>query len=204
MVADAHLGYAWAQRRRGELGPLADGGMAEKLHALLDDLAPQELVFLGDVVHAPKPAPGERALIEAVLGGLAERVPVRVVRGNHDRSFARDFPNLGLTVESEYRTGDLVAVHGDRPPAPASGHTVLGHFHPSVVVLDAAGHKQKLRVFAVSETATILPAFSPFAAGFNLRKPWPAELQAWLETKTRVRTIAVTGTRVVELPFRKA
>ena len=24
LVADLHLGYGWAQRRRGELGPLAD------------------------------------------------------------------------------------------------------------------------------------------------------------------------------------
>lgn len=204
LIADAHLGYAWAQRRRGELGPLADGGIREKLAELMDELAPRELVFLGDVVHAPKPAPGERELIEGILGGLRERVTVRIVRGNHDRGFARDFAALGLTIENEYRAAEgITGWHGDRRPEKREEHAVVGHFHPSLAVIDAAGHKQRLRVFVVSEAATVLPAFSPFAAGFNLRKPWPEELEAWLETKTRVRTVAVTGTRVVELPFRK-
>ena len=206
LVADAHLGYAWAQRRRGELGPLADGEMSEKLNALVDELSPRGVVFLGDVVHAPKPAAAERELIEGVLRSLARRVEVRMVRGNHDRAFARDFGGLGIAMEDEYRAEGLLALHGDRLPDDGRRegvHVVAGHFHPTVAIADAAGHKQRVRVFAMSDRATVLPAFSPFSTGLNLMRAWPAELEALLETKTRVRTVAVTGTRVKELPFRK-
>lgn len=202
IIADAHLGYAWAQRRRGELGPVADGGIGERFEALLAELAPRRMVFLGDVVHAPEPAPDERRLIERQLRELSKRVEVHIVTGNHDRAFGRDFAGLGIPTSRELSLGDgWFAIHGDRLPKRMAGTLVTGHFHPAVPIIDAAGHKQRVRVFAVSPNAIVLPAFSPFAAGLNLRRDWPAELTALLGERRGVRTFAITGARVLELPF---
>ncbi|MDQ2711820.1 MAG: hypothetical protein M3Y24_06225, partial [Acidobacteriota bacterium] len=54
IIADVHLGYSWAQRRRGELGPLADFRTREKLLTLFSALQPSHAVLLGDLVHAPR------------------------------------------------------------------------------------------------------------------------------------------------------
>src|SRR5947208_13270131 len=85
VIADLHLGYSWAQRRRGELGPLADERTREKLMAVRDQIQPRRFVFVGDIVHAPRPCAQERAWIEDVLAEIASSAEIVAVRGNHDR-----------------------------------------------------------------------------------------------------------------------
>lgn len=196
IAADLHIGYGWAQRRRGELGPLQDAAVAEKLVAVLDELAPDHVVLLGDVVHAPKPALGERALIQQTLESIRSRARLTLVCGNHDRGMARDF---GCELTAEFRLEGLTAIHGDRVPEDWEGHLVTGHYHPAYSIRDAAGAARRLPVFAVGKAATVLPAFSPYAAGFDLRdRPWPAGLHELLGSYTP-RLIAATGGRVQEL-----
>jgi uncharacterized protein len=187
VIADAHLGYGWAQRRRGELGPVRDDVVAQKLNALVDELAPRQIIFLGDVVHAPRPGAAERTLIEQTLSSLAERAQLTLVRGNHDRAFSRDFAKLGIPLVEEWRSAGLVAIHGDRPPMAGGECVVYGHLHPSLSVEDAAGAKHRVPVFLVAAGRIVLPAFSPFAAG---SEPAIAET---------MEAYAATGTRVVAL-----
>ncbi len=199
-VADAHLGYGWAQRRRGELGPVLDGGAHGRLTAVTEELRPKTLIFLGDVVHAPAPAPPERALVEEILKALASRVKIVVVEGNHDRSFARDFGHLGLPLVDEWRHAGVVSIHGDKLRAPVPrGHTlVLGHLHPAAVIHDAAGASRRLPAFLRSRRAIVLPAFSPFAGGIDVSRGMPEELREFLG-RGPVQVAVTTGRRVVPL-----
>lgn len=199
LIADLHLGYGWAQRRRGELGPVADASICARLQALFDELAPRTIVFLGDLVHAPNPAPEERRAIAEVLALAAARSAVAIVRGNHDRRFAQDF---GCPVLDEWRSPGLLAVHGDRLPPIEHEHLILGHFHPAISLRDAAGAKRRLPVFAFTQHTTILPAFSAFASGSDLKTHWTAQLEAALGGGS-VRIAACSGQRVAELPFRR-
>ncbi len=200
LVADAHLGYAWAQRRRGQLGPLVEGGGRDRLIALLDELHPAILVFLGDLVHAPKPAPEERSLIEQTIRDLATRARIIAVRGNHDRGLLRDFGHLPMEFTPSWSTESVFAIHGDRPaPIPENAFLVAGHFHPSLSIRDAAGAGQRVSVFALTKTTCILPAFSPFAAGHDLRRGLPAEARTLLGPGP-VHLIAATGRRALRLP----
>ncbi len=199
LIADAHLGYGWAQRRRGELGPLRDQDAVGKLEAVLDELGPEEVVVVGDLVHAPKPGVEERALIQKSLEQIEQRARLRVVLGNHDRALERDF---GVQALASYRCGEVLAIHGNRLPEDWEGHLVMGHFHPAYSIQDAAGARRRLPVFAATERFTILPAFSPFAAGLNLRFGWPAELKTLLGGR-RPKLFAVTGKRVVALAIRR-
>ncbi len=192
LVADPHLGYTAAQRRRGQLGPVVEGDTRLRLLALLDELQPATVVLLGDVVHAPNPAPVEHRWIESTLDALSARARLVLVRGNHDRGFAT------RPMVASWHAPGVTAVHGDRIP-PTNDLLVLGHWHPVLTVRDAAGAPQRLPVFAITPVACILPAFSPFAAGLDLRRPLPPALQATLGP-ARPRLIAASGRRAVELP----
>ncbi len=203
LVADAHLGYGWAQRRRGALGPVRDSASDKKLAAMMDELQPKKIVFLGDLVHAPKPAPGERAAIEETLRAILNKTEVIAVRGNHDRAFGRDFAELGIPVVMQWRHRNLVAIHGDRVVAVGENErAIAGHFHPAFGLRDAAGAYQRLPVFLISQRAIILPAFSPFAAGFDVRDGMPGEAQELLATANPAM-VAASGKRVVSLGCRQ-
>lgn len=200
VLADVHLGYSWAQRRRGELGPLADEKTRDKLQRVVEELHPRRIVFLGDLVHAPKSCEPERAWIEAVLLGLGERAELIAVRGNHDRAFAREFGHLPVRTIPAWVEGGLLALHGDKlPTLQGEGGTVLvGHLHPVLVVRDAAGAPQKLPVFLVTNACVLLPAFSPFAGGYDLADGLPDELKQ-LFGKSAIQAYATSPTRVLRV-----
>src|SRR4051795_3070692 len=73
VLADVHLGYGWALRRRRQLGPVGDDKLSAKLLSTVAELEPEHLLFLGDLVHAPRPAPQERAAVESTINLLAKQ-----------------------------------------------------------------------------------------------------------------------------------
>jgi len=211
LVADLHLGYSWAQRRRGELGPLADFQAREKILRVCAELEPRHIVFLGDLVHAPRPCEPERAYIEETLTLLSQQAKITAVRGNHDRAFAREFGHLPLSTSEIWTNGALTAMHGDRlnrSPIPESGTLILGHLHPCLGIKEASGASQKLPVFLVTRHCIVLPAFSPFARGYDVAAGFPPELefcfrspaiQAYVATPTRVRHLGPLSTAIERL-----
>jgi putative SbcD/Mre11-related phosphoesterase len=202
LVADVHLGYGWAQRRRGQLGPVQDGGVAEKLQGLVSEVSAALLVFLGDIVHAPKPSPEERRMVEQTLQSLADRVEIIVVRGNHDRAFARDYASLGIRVVEQWQGAGLIAIHGDRLPADRTTQRVaIGHLHPAIGIRDNAGAIHRIPAFLVGQRAFVLPAFSPLAAGFDVSEGIPPAIRQ-LCGPGGIEVIAATGHRAVKIPRR--
>ena len=74
------------------------------------------------------------------------------------------------------------------------------HDIPAVVLRDDAGANRRVPAFLVSERATLLPAFSPFAAGFDVSKTgMPKEMRDLLG---RHRVYPVTGKKIAHLPVR--
>jgi putative SbcD/Mre11-related phosphoesterase len=185
LVADVHLGYSFAQRRRGELGPLADAVAKEKLLRLADELSPREFVFLGDLVHAPRPSSPEREWIEDLLTQISLRARMIAVRGNHDRAFAREFGHLPIKNVDTWSAPGILALHGDRlatSPIPEAATLIMGHLHPSLALRDASGANQRVPLFLVSPHCIVLPAFSPFARGFDVGAGLPIELEVCFQT----------------------
>jgi uncharacterized protein len=206
IIADLHLGYSWAQRRRGELGPLADSRTREKLFRVLNELGSERIVFLGDVVHAPRPCQPEREWIEQTLTELSHRAELIAVRGNHDRAFAKEFAHLPVRMAESWSEENVFALHGDRLPQNIEqGQTlVVGHLHPSIPVKDSAGAGQRLAVFLATNRCIVMPAFSPFARGYDLTAGVPAELASHFGDG-EIHAYAASGTRVVQLgPLQRA
>lgn len=192
-IADLHLGYGFAQRRRGQLGPLLDDQTARKMDAVLNALQPAKVVLLGDTVHAPSPIDVEREWVMTQFARWSQQTEFVFVRGNHDRALTFDF---NFPTQPQWRSCGVVAVHGDQAWPEPEAHEVLllGHLHPAVGVEDAAGVRQRIRVFLSSPQLVILPAFSPFAAGVDVWRQKPACL-----ANLEFDAVAATGTRAVHL-----
>jgi putative SbcD/Mre11-related phosphoesterase len=200
VIADIHLGYSWAQRRRGELGPLADFQARDKLLKLADDLTPERIVFLGDLVHAPRPCQPEREWIEQTIHELSERAELIAVRGNHDRAFAREFGHLPIRCVDVWSAEGITAAHGDKLhfALPENHLLLLGHLHPCLGVRDASGAGRKLPLFLASSACLLLPAFSPFARGYDVIGGLPTDISG-LFGKNEIQAFAASGKRVVPL-----
>jgi len=191
LIADLHLGFAWAQRRRGELWPLTDAGAKMRLETLCDELKPEKLVLVGDIIHAPKPGPEEAKLINDTLASVQNRTQLICVAGNHDR---------GQNYQAEWRTEGIRAIHGDvLPPASEDGVlTVIGHFHPIMKLRDAATIKRRHRAFLKGNGLLVLPAFSPFASGCDMRDDMPKELKDWFGEED-VEVTITSGAKLLAL-----
>lgn len=161
VVADLHWGYAAVHQSRGNLLPAwGDDELEVRLDALIRDYRPEEMIWLGDVVHAAEGA----ARAEQFLGAAA--IPITVLAGNHDRRWG------GASVRSVARGGYFFH-HGDGAAViPPAAIEIIGHHHPAVVLEDPAGARVKLPALVAGAQRLVLPAFSPWAGG----SPWaPAE-----------------------------
>ncbi|WP_373047064.1 metallophosphoesterase [Vulgatibacter sp.] len=176
LVADAHLGFAHTLRRRGALVPAFDLGLPDRLVEAVRRSEAERVIFLGDVVEAPRPSAEERAHVHEVFDALG--VPVTVVLGNHDRGFLVDFPEVEAIADGA--VDGLLLHHGDRAPPPGEGPFVIGHFHPAVQVIDGAGVCHRVPAAVAGPRGVCLPAASPFSRGLAVTpRRAPPALLAW-------------------------
>ena len=181
VVADLHLGCAWAHRHGGNLVPLSPiAEERERLRILVDSYGPEKIVLLGDIVHRAIPVPALKEELCAVVGELGARAELILIAGNHDRRLRPLLAECGLSTPllEEFQLGDFLLTHGDsgaaenallrRKEARAKGARILiGHEHPAVCVSDGVATSVKCPCFLVGEEVLILPAFSGWAAGGN-------------------------------------
>lgn len=153
-VADYHAGIEVGLRREGvELDSEADG-RRHRLCALLDRETVDRLVVLGDLGHAiGTPGREERAELDALLTAATERVPVTVVRGNHDgdvESVTDDHDRVSLAAGDGTRLGSVGLAHGHRWPSRdvlAAETLCVAHEHPVVRLEDDVGGRRVERVW---------------------------------------------------------
>jgi uncharacterized protein len=202
VVADLHLGYAEARRRRGEAVP--NDCVARQLRPLSRVLQRQDvrrLVIAGDLLEEGH-CRDALAQFEQWLH-QNEVDEVIVVPGNHDVNAGgvRRAEGAGRTQAEEVTLGEWRVVHGDG--VLPSGPIVQGHEHP---YLRWSPKRNTIRPpFAGSRIASptiegpcyligpgrlILPAFSDEAAGVNIlsSRRWRA-----------YRCLAIAEDRVLDL-----
>lgn len=170
LVADIHLGKADRFRHLGV--PVPNGPNQEslrRLSGLLEKYQPEQLIFLGDLVHDRLPAQ------HPVYDGLAEwrhqfsAIRVTLVLGNHDLKAGTLPAYCGIqSVSPGSVAGPLRLLH--EPDLPTHGsdlHAVAGHIHP-VVRLSSCGDSVRTRCFWARPGLTILPAFGEFTGGYQI------------------------------------
>ncbi len=157
VVADYHAGLEVALRYDGvELRSHAPE-RRQKLLELFESTDVGRVVFLGDLANAiGNPTTEEREELTTLLGTLSERVPVTVVKGNHDGDVKdvaaeseREHP-VTVTPTDGVRLGDVGFVHGHTWPARevvTADLVCMGHEHPKIRLEDEVGGARAERVW---------------------------------------------------------
>jgi DNA ligase-associated metallophosphoesterase len=186
LAADLHWGKAEVFQK---------AGVSISSRVLSDDLArltrafektgAQKLVVLGDLIHAPK------GVTEEVVNEVARwreshaDVEILLIRGNHDRQFVLPQSWRIESVEGTITETPFLLTHDD--VIERNGlHQIAGHVHP-VLTMRGAGDSLRLPCFAVGADSTLLPAFSAFTGGFEIRR------NKWKQV------FVVTDTSVIEV-----
>jgi hypothetical protein len=190
IIADFHAGIEAGLRAEGvELDSLA-AQRRDHLCSLIDRTDPDRLAVLGDLGHAiGDPGQDERDEIRTLLAAVTDRVPVTLVRGNHDGGIEKlvdDSPDVTLVSGRGTRHGTVGLAHGHTWPASeALGADVLclGHEHPVVRLEDDVGGYRIERVWLrggvdpapfrefhgpdqpVPEQLVVVPAFNDRSGG---------------------------------------
>lgn len=172
LIADVHLGKGNAARAEGS--PVSESVLAAMLRKQLEPLtaavrscSAKRLLILGDLLHAPIGITD--SLLDAVAQWRAQiDASIAVIPGNHDRKLKKAAERWGMDVLDEHITqGPFEFTHIPREPASAS-FLWCGHLHPAIS-LARGGDALKLPAFHLTSTIGVLPAFTPFAAGKQLR-----------------------------------
>jgi len=181
-VADLHLGYAWAHRHAGQMLPIsaAETSVA-RLVALVEAYKPRVLAILGDIVHEAVPAKALDEELRELCVELGGRVVLRLLAGNHDRALAPLLERCGIAAELSpwFEAGPHFLIHGDRAGCETAterlkavrtqgGCVFMGHEHPAIRVGDGIA-SVKCPCFLAGPDLVVLPAFSDWAAGANVR-----------------------------------
>jgi uncharacterized protein len=202
VVADLHLGYAEARRRRGEAVPSESvSDILEPLRQVREQHAISRLIVAGDLLEDADC----REALAAFLHWLnqCDMELVAIVPGNHD---------LGLTVPPSARSrlplypqgvmlGDWRIVHGESKLP--DGPVVHGHDHPCLRwppksrAMRPRFTRGRIARFSIDAPCylsgpqrLILPAFSKEAAGVNV-----LSMRRWRALHCQ----AITDERVLDL-----
>jgi putative SbcD/Mre11-related phosphoesterase len=169
-VSDLHLGYAWAHRFSGQLMPLPPEDAAARLGDLCAAYRPQSIALLGDIVHRAAPVAEIRAEVLGVIETLRQRCGVKLVLGNHDKGLARILCGKdSLEFADHFRAGSSLLVHGNQPvQKEGTERIVMGHEHPAISLGDGV-RSARFPCFLVAHDLIVLPAFSRWAAGADIR-----------------------------------
>ena len=182
-VADLHIGYAWAHRQQGNLLPVsAPEATTQRLLALIENYAPRDLVLLGDIVHSTARLPALEDELCTLFERLAEKTAPRLITGNHDAQLLGLLGKCGIDacVQRELRAGPHLLLHGEGRDATVAekqladaaqrrGRVIIGHEHPAIRLSDGVATSAKCPCFVFSAQLLVLPAFSPWSAGTNVR-----------------------------------
>jgi metallophosphoesterase superfamily enzyme len=179
VIADVHLGYAQARRRRGDAVPLIPvEEHLMPLAALLGRHTVRRLAVAGDLFE-DKTDPN---ILDEFLSWV-RRMGVEflgLVPGNHDRDIEDHWHKLSLYPDG-LPLDDWTVLHGDRPLP--DGPVLHGHVHPSFRL----GRQLGAPCYLVSPRRIVLPAFSPDAAGVNvLAGPGWADYRCMVSTGVKV------------------
>jgi uncharacterized protein len=196
-VADLHLGYAWAHRLSGQLMPIPPtNDTLDRLVELQREYQPAEIVVLGDIVHRAMNLGVLEEEMRELFNALSPTSRLTFLAGNHDRDLQKVLKQWLLPIElaASREVGTNVLVHGDAAMN-ADRCVVMGHEHPAISIGDGVTTSQKCPCFLISETVIVLPAFSRWAAGTNIRAyPFMSETA---RAARFIKAIAICGDKLL-------
>ena len=163
IVGDLHLEKGSSYHRSGQFLPPYDTAQTlARLGAVLTDLMPRRLLFLGDVFHDGAAWARMSQRDRHMLSDIADAHETIWVEGNHDQSFVPP-GHSACTVHEE---GGIMFRHimDAADPRPE----ISAHYHPAGVV-SHRGARLRRPCFVQAETRLVVPAFGVLTGGLDCR-----------------------------------
>lgn len=169
LVADPHFGKGAAFRSLGVPVPKGTtNGTLARLDALISRTAPEEVVFLGDFLHARSGR--NTTTFDALSRWRASHAAIRmrIVRGNHDHNAGDPPAEIGIE-STEGPTPEPPFALAHHPVVSELGYVLAGHLHPCALLTGAAGQRKRLPCFWFRPGVGVLPAFGDFTGQAEVR-----------------------------------
>jgi uncharacterized protein len=154
VIADLHFGIESDFARHGVHIPSQGSERVERAIACIEEAEPDLLILLGDVKHSiPITSRQEYRELPKMLSAFRERVPIKVVPGNHDGGLEQFLQNGELLPTKGAVVDGIGYLHGHALPAPEllGRLIILGHLHPMVALQDEVGCALRGSAYLYSE-----------------------------------------------------
>ena len=200
-VSDLHLGYTWAHRFHGQLLPVhTPDKLLERLLALCSDYQPHTFAFLGDIVHKAVPVAAILEEFASLVAGLKSRCGLNFILGNHDKQL-RELTGGKIDFKESSQAGKYLLIHGNETAeAPADSFVIMGHEHPAISLGDGVS-SARFPCFVASRRVLILPAFSSWAAGSNIR--FHQFMSPIARGEQFEKAVAILGKKLLPIPLNR-
>jgi DNA ligase-associated metallophosphoesterase len=162
IIADLHLGKEDVFRASGIAVPAGETQRdLQRLARLLTATQARSLLILGDFLHGPRTERAESLWAE--FRDTHMNVHIGVIPGNHDRRLTAE--SLRLDVLSGELVAEPFLLRHSPPAADVPLYVICGHIHPMLRIPGVGRHP----LFWMRPNCIVLPAFSGFTGGWNVR-----------------------------------
>lgn len=173
-VADTHFGKVGHFRKHGiKIPTQAAEQNFSRMEALLTQIQPQEVYFLGDLFHSEM---NQEWLQFKQMIALFPACTFHLIGGNHDILDQASYYRARLEFHPhELSLGPFLLSHEPLPNYQGErGYNLCGHIHPGVRLRGLGRQSLRLACFHFMPHQGILPAFGAFT-GTALREPKKAD-----------------------------
>ena len=162
LVADVHWGKSAAFRAAAiPVPPGTTSDDLERLSKAILETGPARLVILGDLLHAKTWNTKRTHAAVSQWRQRHARLPIVLVRGNHDLRAGDPTPDLDIECVGQPFTLDgLKLCH--QPCEHDGAYTLAGHIHPCFTLRGAGRQRERLPCFVLGPRTGMLPAFGSF------------------------------------------
>lgn len=167
LLADLHIGKSGHFRKHGIGLPAASVDTdIERLHRLIEQHRPKEIILLGDLFHS---AANKEWDIFSQFLDKRQDILFQLVPGNHDRYFLKSTTPQALQLrESKWRRPPFLFCHEPEKPVAEGAVQICGHLHPGVTLRGAGRMRETLPCFWIQPGCIVLPAFGSLTGLFRI------------------------------------
>ena len=176
--ADLHLGYEGVMAKRGMLLPKVNlKKITDAIREASETTGAGTIIVDGDIKNEFSTVDQEEfnELFDFIKFVREAKLEPVLIKGNHDNFVERYREPFNLKIYAqEARIGDYLFFHGEELPREVKGAKMLimGHEHPAIGIINAAGSKEKVSCFLSGTYKRIpllvLPAMNFYAAGVDI------------------------------------
>lgn len=159
ILSDLHLGKTAHLRKNGFAIPSYTHTQdIERLSALIEHYKAQQLVIVGDMIHAKN---NKEVVDWKQFCDQHSYLRVVLIKGNHDRLSNTFLHDLGVhKIEDHWLFDGISFVH--EPTSESNYPTISGHIHPGIQIKLLKNSRKSFPCFVLHNNVFILPAFSLF------------------------------------------